>query len=160
MSGDVFRDGAVHNSAVHGSALVIGDAGILVRGASGAGKSSLVLRLIAAARAEGRFARLVADDRVVLSLRHGRILMRSPAVTRGLIEIRGGGLAKIEHLDGAVLRLIVNIDPDAPRYPDEETGTALLHAVTVPCLITRPEMGVIAIMHMLSGGFDNTGMTE
>lgn len=147
------------DAACHGTALVIGDAGILVRGASGAGKSSLALALIAAARAEGRFARLVADDRVVLSLRHERIVMRAPPAIAGLVEVRGAGLAEVAHLDGAVLRLVVDISPAAPRYPEEDERLAVLHGVAVRRLITRSEMGVIAVMHILSGGFDNTAVT-
>ena len=149
---------SIHAKSIHASALVIGDAGILVRGASGAGKSSLTLALIAAARADGRFARLVADDRVVTSLRHGRIIMRPPSAIAGLVELRGAGLASIAYIDGALLRLIVDIDPAAPRYPEEEARIAMIHGIGVRRLITRSEMGVMAVMHILSGGFDNTAV--
>ena len=145
--------------ACHGTALAIGDAGVLLRGASGAGKSSLALALIATARAEGRFAALIADDRVALSRRHDRIVMRAPPPIAGLVEIRGAGLATVAHLDAAVLRLLVDIDPAAPRYPEEGTRIAVICDTEVRRLITRLEMGVVAVMHMLSGGFDNTAVT-
>ena len=44
-------------ASIHACALIVDEAGLLIRGASGAGKSSLVLALIAAAQAQGRFAR-------------------------------------------------------------------------------------------------------
>jgi serine kinase of HPr protein (carbohydrate metabolism regulator) len=148
------------DQSVHGSAVVIGDDGILIRGASGAGKSSLALALTAAARAEGRFARLIADDRVILSPCHGRIVMRTPSAIAGLVEVRGAGLAKVPHLDAALLRLIVDIDASAPRYPEEEERRGSIHGIAIRRLITRPEMGVTAVMHILSGGLDNTAVTQ
>ena len=59
---------------LHASAVVIGEAGILIRGPSGAGKSSLALALIGLARQQGRFARLIADDRTEIAVRAGRLL--------------------------------------------------------------------------------------
>lgn len=144
---------------VHGTAIVIADSGILLRGPSGAGKSSLALALIARARQEGRFSRLVCDDRVILQPRHGRIIMRAPATIAGLVEIRGAGLARSSHIESALLRLLVDIDPAAPRYPEGEAGVAVIHGARLPRLVTRFEMGVEAVMQKLSGGFDDTVVT-
>ena len=63
-------------ATIHACALVIGETGVLIRGASGAGKSSLVLALLEAAAAKGLFARLVADDRVALRASETRIFHR------------------------------------------------------------------------------------
>ncbi|HSP24868.1 MAG TPA: hypothetical protein VLQ65_06820 [Saliniramus sp.] len=147
------------DETVHGTALVIGDAGILLRGPSGAGKSSLALALIARARQEGRFSRLLADDRVVLQPRHGRIVMRSPERIAGLVEIHSAGLSRLSHVESAVLRLLVDIDPRAPRYPDPDTGVIMMQDVRLPRLVIRLEAGVEAIMRTLCGGFDDTAVT-
>jgi len=144
---------------VHGTALVIAETGILLRGPSGSGKTSLSLALLARARQEGRFARLVCDDRVILQQRHGRIIMRAPATIAGLVEIRGAGLTRSSHIESALLRLLVDIDPKAPRYPEEDAGVTLIHGLALPRLITRLEMGVEAVMRKLSGGFDDTVVT-
>ena len=55
-------------ATAHASAVVVGGHGVLIRGASGSGKSSLVLGLI---DAQSPPAMLVADDRVRLSVRDG-----------------------------------------------------------------------------------------
>ena len=49
---------------VHATAIVIGETGVLIRGRSGSGKSSLALALVARVRLAGGFAAFVADDRV------------------------------------------------------------------------------------------------
>lgn len=76
---------------VHATAIVAGESGVLIFGRSGAGKSSLALAAIGHLRARGRFATLVADDRVWLSLAGGRLVAEAPAAIEGLVEIRGCG---------------------------------------------------------------------
>jgi len=148
------------DETVHATALVLDDAGILVRGRSGAGKTSLALALIAQAEAKGRFARLVADDRVCLKLCHGRIVMRAPAAIAGLVEIRGAGIAKMPVVESCLLRLIVDIDPDAARYPFLSPRVTMFDAVDVPRLTTQLKMGPVAVMLTLCGKFDDTAVRE
>ena len=57
----------------------------LLRGPSGCGKSDLALRLI------DRGARLVADDRVVLTVEDGAVVAAAPPPLAGLLEVRGLG---------------------------------------------------------------------
>ena len=59
---------------IHASGLVLDGRGILLRGASGAGKSLLALELLDRAALQGTEGMLVADDRVDLE-RHGDILI-------------------------------------------------------------------------------------
>ena len=54
------------SGAVHASAVLVGERGVLIRGASGAGKSLMALALVERVRRDGGFAALVADDRVWL----------------------------------------------------------------------------------------------
>ena len=81
---------AGHN--IHGTGLVLGTIGLLLRGPSGAGKSLLALTLLDAAAAGGGHAMLVADDRIDLAIDSGRLVMRTPARIAGLIELRGRGI--------------------------------------------------------------------
>lgn len=111
--------------AVHATALVLGEAGVLIRGPSGAGKSRLALLLLDAAARAGRHARLVGDDRVLLSYRGDRILAAPHPAIAGLIEHRTHGLIRMTHAPRCVLRLLVELSPpDAPlpRFPEPGTS--------------------------------------
>ena len=61
---------------IHATTIVLGEAGILIRGDAGSGKSTLARKLIGDACARRLFARLVADDRSRIEERHGRLLAR------------------------------------------------------------------------------------
>jgi serine kinase of HPr protein (carbohydrate metabolism regulator) len=112
---------------VHGTAVLAGASGILIRGASGSGKSGLAMALIE------RGAVLVADDRVHLAARGGRLLVSPPAAVSGAIELRGRGLVQIPHERMAVVRLVVDIVgeadfermPEAPKLSMEISGIKL-----------------------------------
>jgi len=90
------------------------DAGVLLLGKSGSGKSDLVLRLIS------RGAILVSDDRTELCLQGGRLVARPPANLRGLIEVRGVGIVALPHAHKARIALAVRLDAKVPRLPREE----------------------------------------
>jgi serine kinase of HPr protein (carbohydrate metabolism regulator) len=109
-------------ASIHATAVIIGEAGVLIRGPSGAGKSALALALIAAAARAGRFARLVGDDRVRLSVNHGRLIARGHPAVAGRIERRGQGVEATAHEGAAVVRLVVDLIAAAvsARLPAEE----------------------------------------
>ena len=60
MSGAAQREAP----ALHATAVIHGDSGVLILGPSGSGKSALALALIARASDAGLFGALVGDDRV------------------------------------------------------------------------------------------------
>ncbi|MDW9596460.1 HPr kinase/phosphorylase [Sinorhizobium meliloti] len=107
---------------VHGTAIVLGTTGLLITGPSGSGKSALALSCLSEVRHRGRFAALVADDRVDLTLENGRIVARCPAAIRGLIEIRGSGIAEVDTVSACVLdwAIMPVRAPFDPRLPPEE----------------------------------------
>lgn len=106
---------------VHATAIVIGTRGLLFIGPSGSGKSMLAFSCLAAARRQGSFAALVADDQVFISQEGGRLLAHRPATIAGLIELRGSGIAEMESLDSAVLDLAIEAVslPESERLPPE-----------------------------------------
>jgi serine kinase of HPr protein (carbohydrate metabolism regulator) len=116
------------SETAHGTAIVVGERGVLIRGPSSAGKSMLAAALIA----DG--ARLVADDRVHLSACHGRIVATAPAAIAGLLEMRGLGLVRLPHEASVVIRLVVDlVDADLlDRHPEPAAATATLLGVTLP----------------------------
>jgi serine kinase of HPr protein (carbohydrate metabolism regulator) len=102
---------------IHATCVALGDIGVLLRGPSGSGKSDLALRLI-----DGG-ARLVADDRVCLARRDGRIVARSPAALRGLIEVRGLGIVRLgadRIMDTVPVGLVCDLVPgtEVERLPE------------------------------------------
>ncbi|MFM9859639.1 HPr kinase/phosphatase C-terminal domain-containing protein [Pseudoxanthobacter sp. M-2] len=119
---------------VHANAVLIGAEGVLIRGRPGSGKSALTRALIAAATAEGRFARLVADDRVGLTACHGRLIARPPASLAGLAERRGRGIEAAEHENAAVVRLVVDLvaAAEAERMPAPAALETEILGVSLP----------------------------
>jgi HPr kinase/phosphorylase len=112
---------------VHATAVARDGEGILLLGASGAGKSDLALRLI------DRGWRLVSDDQVLV--RHG--VARPVPELAGLIEIRGLGLVHLPFLSEAPLRLAVLLCdpaavPERMPSPSRHDGLGL------------PQIGVVA----------------
>ena len=120
-------------STVHGSAVLLCETGILIRGASGSGKSALVLELLAA---EPENARLVADDRVVLTTANGRLLADVPAAITGLIELRGVGLLRRLFVAPVVIRLVVDLVPAeaVSRLPEAAEAETAVEGIVLPRL--------------------------
>ncbi|PTM39938.1 HPr kinase/phosphatase C-terminal domain-containing protein [Bosea sp. 124] len=130
------------DSAIHATTVAIGEAGVLIRGASGAGKSVLALALIAEARRAGQFARLVADDRTALGARGGRLLARPVPPLEGLIERRGLGLTPEPYLHAVVVRLIVDLSGTEPeRMPEPENLVERLAGIDLPRLTVMGRAG-------------------
>lgn len=121
-------------ASIHASAVLVGARAVLIRGASGAGKSRLVFALLnAAARGELPFARLVADDRVLLEAVHGRLVASAPASIGGLIEMRGHGPVEMPHEPQAIVGWVVDLDAaDATRMPEAGGMIAEILGVTLP----------------------------
>ncbi|MGI9389396.1 MAG: HPr kinase/phosphorylase [Boseongicola sp.] len=97
----------------HASAVAIGQFGLLIKGPSGSGKSSLALDLIALG------ATLVADDRVLLTpSKEGSILMTAPRSVEGLIEARGIGLLKLQSHPARLAAVVDLAIVETERLPD------------------------------------------
>ncbi|MGL4729457.1 MAG: HPr kinase/phosphorylase [Bosea sp. (in: a-proteobacteria)] len=137
-------------SFLHASAVVIGEAGILIRGASGAGKTQLALALISEAARAGQFARLVGDDRVDVSAAGQRLVVRPHPAIAGHVERRGLGLAPMDHVDAATLRLVVDcLDGSPARLPEPEDMVVEREGVTLPRLggdATNPGLAAGLVM--------------
>jgi serine kinase of HPr protein (carbohydrate metabolism regulator) len=95
----------------------IGQTGVLIRGASGAGKSDLALRLI------DRGAILVADDYCDVAVQDGALVLSAPKTIAGRIEVRGLGIVPVKHQASARLGLIVDLadHETIERLPEKTT---------------------------------------
>ena len=119
----------------HASCVVLGEDGVLIRGGSGSGKSTLCLRLLDEAIRAGRHARLVADDRVRVHARNGRLIGQPHPALVGMIEIRGFGLQRLPtHASAAMIRLVVDIVDIVPRLPVASLATAEVLGLRLPVL--------------------------
>jgi HPr kinase/phosphorylase len=98
-------------ASVHASAVKVGDRAVLIRGPSGAGKSRLAFDLI-------------------LSGRSGQL---PPTVLVGLIEVRGLGIRQCDHVEQAVVGLIVDLAAtDTARLPNSEALQTSILGVIIP----------------------------
>jgi serine kinase of HPr protein (carbohydrate metabolism regulator) len=131
-------------STVHASAVLFAGTGVLIRGASGAGKSRLAHALIMRHGAE-----LVADDRVALAEQDGALIARPPENLAGLLEVRGLGIVKFPHLSETRLGLVLDLLPEAeiPRMPDAGQSKIGLLGVTLPrAFAPSPESGLDVLL--------------
>lgn len=100
---------------IHASCVAREQAGVLLLGPPGSGKSDLALRLL-----ELGFM-LVADDRV--EIEDG--IARAPAPLAGLLEVRGIGIVRLTHTAEAALALAVRLGASGERLPRPARDAAL-----------------------------------
>jgi serine kinase of HPr protein (carbohydrate metabolism regulator) len=133
---------------VHGTGLVLGGIGVLLRGPSGAGKSVLALSLMDRWEGRGLKAFLVSDDRVDVLRRGDTLVMQSPPAIAGMVELRGRGIVRRPHVAEAALDLVVDLEPDYIRMLEEDVLVTSLLGITVPrCPV--PRAGLVALGHQV-----------
>jgi|SRR5438128_9288898 len=114
-------DPAAKPENIHGTAVLIGERGVLITGPSGAGKTTLALTLIDHCRARGLFSRLIGDDRLLAASHHGRLVCRAPATIAGLAEVPGFLPRPLPFEPGGVIDLHVRLvpKPEMARFQEE-----------------------------------------
>ena len=137
--------GAERAEIVHASTVAHAGRALVIRGASGAGKSALAMQLI------GLGARLVADDRTVLALQGGRVRASPPPAIAGLVEVRGLGLLRLPHLQGVPVHGVLDLGrPERARLP-QARSTVLLGQPVVLYLNVAGAHFAPALLHCLAG---------
>ncbi|SMX46714.1 HPr kinase/phosphorylase [Maliponia aquimaris] len=91
-------------TVLHATSVAVAGRGLLIRGASGSGKSGLALELMA------RGATLVADDRTIVRRVGDGLRLDAPEAIRGLIEARGLGLLTAEAAGNVPLAAVLDLD--------------------------------------------------
>lgn len=118
--------------------VMIDTRGVLIEGASGAGKSSLALALI------DRGATLVGDDGVLLEA-DGAVLRASPhPAISGKLEVRNLGLIDMPVARAVPVALVLALDLDAPRFIDA-AQTVVRAGVALPLVRLWPDAPVLAL---------------
>lgn len=111
---------------IHGTTIAVDGKGVLLCGTSGSGKSDLALRLI------DHGAVLIADDRTIVERQGKHLIAYAPQKIRGLLEVRGIGLVRIETQDSVRLDLAVDLDRPSDRMPTPESTSFL--GIALPLL--------------------------
>lgn len=112
---------------IHATCVCVDGDGVLIRGAPGAGKSDLALRLI-----DGG-ARLVSDDYTEISNIGEKLSARAPGTISGLMEVRGLGVVRVGAIEQTEIHLIVDLAPrdQIERLPERIIETIAGVAVAV-----------------------------
>ncbi len=125
----------------HGTVIALAGNAVLIRGASGSGKSDLALRCLALAPTAltAGPAMLVADDYVTVTRTGDRLIAEAPATIRGKLEVRGLGIVTVPCQESAELVLIADLaaPEQIERLPDP-APTAELGGVKLPLLHIAP----------------------
>jgi HPr kinase/phosphorylase len=115
---------------VYGTCVALGTRAVLLRGASGAGKSDLALRFLALSGDCGKEPRLVADDQVFVAPNgNSELIASAPPYIAGKIEVRGLGIIEVPAIAEARLSLVCDLVgtkevPRMPAHPWERTVIA------------------------------------
>mmetsp|Transcript_22648 Transcript_22648/g.37145 ORF Transcript_22648/g.37145 Transcript_22648/m.37145 type:complete len:141 (+) Transcript_22648:2500-2922(+) len=117
---------------LHANTVAVDGKAVLIQGASGTGKSSLSLQLMALG------GQLVADDQTHLRRLGSQIWASAPTSVAGLIEARGVGILTAPYV-AAPITLVVDLDKvEKERLPQRHVTTLLgqtrdcLHKVENP----------------------------
>jgi HPr kinase/phosphorylase len=133
------------DASIHASAVLIGAKAILIRGASGSGKSQLAFDLLQAPGVP--FSRLVGDDRVHVEAIASRLLVRPAPALAGLIEVRGLGIRRLPYEPLAIVGLIVDLAAaDATRLPPREAEIAVICGISLPRLAVAGGQGALPLI--------------
>ena len=141
------------NVPIHATSVVHAGRGLLIRGASGSGKSQLALELIA------RGATLVSDDQTLVEKRENTLWMSAPASIRGLIEARGIGILRARCTEAMLCAVLdLNLTETerlpVPRYTlVNGCEVPLLHKVETPYFAS-------ALLQYLAGGIEETDVVQ
>lgn len=124
---DTTRSAPLETTQIHATCIAIDGAGILLRGASGSGKSDLALRLM------DRGAGLVADDQVILTNKDNRIWANPPDTIQGKLEIRGIGIVTVKNLANIPVTLVIDLVArnEVDRMPDPQKTRLCGHVLPV-----------------------------
>lgn len=106
---------------IHATCIELNGTGILLQGSSGSGKSSLAYSLLSMAWRHTKDAALIGDDRILLSIRHGKMIAEGHPDIEGQIEIRGQGILRIKYKSAAEIGLVVDcVQEQKSRFPEYE----------------------------------------
>lgn len=131
---------------VHATCVDVQGRGLLILGASGSGKSGLALALMALG------ARLVADDRTILTAQGDRLIASCAPTLRGMIEARGVGILYADAQESSPLVLAVDMDQtEVLRLPPLRSVTFLERTITLVHSVPSPHFPGALVQYLKAG---------
>nr|WP_254870027.1 HPr kinase/phosphatase C-terminal domain-containing protein [Celeribacter sp. HF31] len=122
------------------------DSGLLIIGPSGSGKSTLSLTMMALG------ARLVSDDRTILTRDADDLMATAPETLSGMIEARGVGLLTAECLSHTRLRAVVDLaQVETERLPPRREKALIGVSIPLFYRVDGPQFAP-ALIQWLKGG--------
>jgi HPr kinase/phosphorylase len=140
----------MNDPIVHASTVAFGDAGVIILGASGSGKSSLALQLMSLG------AVLVADDQTCLTATETGVMASAPARLRGLIEAHGLGILRAATVASVRLVLVVDLDQrETQRHPPRRRHGLHGHEIDLVLGQTGPHFPASLMCYVAGGRQDD-----
>lgn len=131
---------------LHASCAAFGEKAVLIRGASGSGKSALTLELLA------RGANLVADDRTCLRMTSRGVIAYAPHTLLGLIEARGIGILHAEKAQPTRVALVIDLDrTETERLPRARSCDLLGQTLPLLHKINGPHFAAAVLQYLRAG---------
>lgn len=123
------------NPTDHACVIEIAGRGVLIRGASGSGKTALLWQLLSDARAHNQTAKLVADDRIILTPYKDGLKAKAPDELAGKMELYGFGIVEMPWSPETTITLVVDlVTPEqVPRMP--EPASVDISGIELPLLL-------------------------
>jgi serine kinase of HPr protein (carbohydrate metabolism regulator) len=121
---------------IHATAVTIDGIGLVFLGASGSGKSALAFDCLAEAGLADLTAKLLSDDRVIVSRENETVVGRAPQQIRGLIELRYSGIVAVDHVVEAPLHYaVMGVGSDENnRLPPDDERVTLVEGIELPLI--------------------------
>lgn len=142
--------GAREEVFVHATFLSYDGRGLLIRGASGSGKSSLALELLYDAPTRGCEAFLVSDDQVILRREGSGLWGQAPPTLAGFIEVYGLGIVPCRSQERARIDLVIDlVDAPLTRLPTADEQQIKLLEIPLKRL-KMPQRGYLILPQILA----------
>lgn len=129
---------------LHATTISLNGTAVMIRGASGSGKSDLALQLLESTgtglTGQAITTALVADDQTILRREGETILASAPETIAGLLEVRGHDVLHVEAVQGMPLVLIVDLRLSAQieRLPQPEDMLTQILGLAIPSILIDP----------------------
>ncbi|MEL7544092.1 MAG: hypothetical protein AAGJ70_09980 [Pseudomonadota bacterium] len=130
------------SDSVHATCVAIDGAGVLLRGASGSGKSDLALRLI---HDDARVT-LVADDLVRLARADDAVMAHAPEAIARRLEVRGLGIVTLPSAQCCTsARIALVVDACRAEAMERLPVAAALRTDLLGCSIARISCDLLSV---------------